>query len=102
MRDVSVAVPASFSLASLCHHVIDASSFHKLLIQLRVATNAVVHYNLGTGILGHNGLMLAVSYKISHVLKAVGGFEGIFLENIIMWNVAIVTRSVTAMARLAP
>jgi len=108
MWHVAVTVPASLAFASLCQHVVDAAGLNKLLIELCMAADAVVHDDLGTGILGHDCLALAVCDKISHMFHSVHGLETILHDEILMWHVAVVTCGTirlvinTPMAGMAP
>jgi len=97
-----MAVPAGFAFACLGHHKVDASRFHKLLIELGVATDAVVHDDFGTHVFGHNGLTLAMRHEIGRVLQSVHCLEAIFGRKAGVGHMAIVARGVTSMTGVAP
>ena len=102
MGHVAVAVPAGFAFASLGHHIVDAASLDKLLIELGVATDAVVHDHLGAHIFCHDGLSLGVGDKIGHMLHAVHRLETIFGHQTGVGHMTIVASGVSAMRRMTP
>ena len=102
VRHVAVTMPALDTLTALGHHVVDTARLDKLLVELRVATDAVVHDDLGAGILGHDGLTLAVGHEISGVLEAVHRLEAVFGCQAGVWYMAVVACRVTAMRGMAP
>ena len=102
MWHVSVAIPAGLAISSLGHHVVDAACFHKLLIQLRVVANAVVHNHFGAAFLSRDGLPLAVGHKVSHMLHAIHAFKQILVGDIVMWHMAIIALGIATMRTVNP
>ena len=97
MGDVTMTVPTSLSLPLLCQHEIDASRLDKLLVELRMATDAIVHDDLRAGIFSHDGLPFGMGDEISHMLHAVHTFESILLEDVLVRYVAVIASCITAM-----
>ena len=81
MRHVAVAVPACLSLIFFGQHEVDAPGFHELLVELRMAADAIVHDYLGAGIFCH---------------------EEVLTGDVLMGNMAIVACSIARMARMKP
>ena len=90
MGHVAVAVPACLSLIFFGQHEVDAPGFHELLVELRMAADAIVHDYLGAGIFCHDGLSLAVSNEIGHVLHADHRLETIFHGEVLVRHMTIV------------
>ena len=63
-----MAVPAHLTSLSLLLHVTHTARLYKLLIQLGVAADTVVHHHLSRQRLGHRSLSLGVSHKIGRML----------------------------------
>ncbi len=102
MGHVAVTVPTGFSFAAHGHHVVDAAGLDKLLVELGVASDAVVHDHLGTHVFRHDGLSLGVGDKIGHMLQAVHRLEAIFGHQTGVGHMAVVASGVSAMRRMAP
>ena len=102
MGDVTMTVPTSLSLPLLCQHEIDASRLDKLLVELRMATDAIVHDDLRAGIFSHDGLPFGMGDEISHMLHAVHTLKSVFLEDILMGNMTVVAGGITPMRGMAP
>ena len=97
-----MAVPAGLALAALSFHIVYASGLDKLLVELLVAADAVVHNDLVGHALCLDGLMLAVGDEISNMLHAVNTFEGIVCGDIVVGHMTVVTGHITTMGRMAP
>ena len=102
MGHVAVTVPAGFAFAALGHHIVNAASLDKLLIELGVATNAVVHDHLCAHVFCHDSLTLGMGDKISHMLHAIHRLETIFGHQTGVGHMAVVTSGISAMRRMAP
>ena len=70
-------VPAHLAACGHLLHIAHAARLYKLCVQLRVATDAVVHHHLARQGLGLDSLMLHVTYEISRVLQTVDRLEAI-------------------------
>ena len=97
MGHVAVTIPAGFSIATFGHHIVDTASLDKLLVELGVATDAVVHNHLGAHIFCHDGLSLGVGDKISHMLHSVHRLKTIFGRQTGVGHMTIVASGVSAM-----
>ena len=102
MGHIAVAVPASQSLSTLGHHVVDAPGLDKLLVELGVAADAVVHDDTCRSIFGHDGLPLGMGHEVGHVLHAVHPLEKILHGNVLVGHMAIVACRVAAMRGVRP
>lgn len=102
MGDVTVAIPARLSLAYLRQHEVYLSRLDELGVELRMATDAVVHYHLRTGRVRLYHLRLAFGEERRHVLHSVNAFERPFLHRIFVRNVAVIARSVAGMGAMKP
>ena len=91
-----MAIPASFSFTCLCHHIIDPSGLNQFGVQLLVATDAIVHDDLRTGILRHDNLWLAKGDEGGHVFHSVHAFKYPVFREILMRHVTIVAGRIAA------
>ena len=90
VRDVPVTVPAGFSLTVLCHLEIHLAQLDHFRGEFRVAADAVVHNDLGAGILGGWHLRFAEGEEGGCVLHAVEPLEGILARYVLVGDVAVV------------
>lgn len=97
-----MAVPACLSVADEGHHVVYPADIHKLVGQLRMATDAIIHNDLRTGFLGLDGLRFAFSEKGTYVLHAVHSLKHPFLYHILMRDMAIVASGIPAVGAVHP
>lgn len=102
MGYIAVAVPTGHSLSSLGFHEVNTSGLDELSIKLSVASDTVVHDDLGTRILGLNGLVLTSCHKVAYVLHAVEPFKKVMGGNVAVGHVAIVACGITAMRGMRP
>ena len=102
MGHVAVTVPASLAFATFGHHVVHAAGLDKLLVELRMATDAVVHDHLGTHVFSHDGLTFGVGDEIGHMFQAVHRLETILGHQVGVRHMAVVASGVSAMRRMTP
>lgn len=97
MGHVAVTIPAGFAFSAFGHHIVNASSLDKLLIELGVAADAVVHDHLGAHIFCHDGLSLGMGDKISHMFYSVHRLKTVFGHQTGVGHMTIVASGVSAM-----
>lgn len=102
MRHIAVAVPAGMSCPALGFHIIDTARLHKLLVELLVATDTVVHDDLIRHCLSLNGLTLTTRDEVSHMLHTVEAFKAIVRQEVAVRHMTVVARRVTSMGGVAP
>lgn len=102
MGYIAVAVPTGHSLSSLGFHEVNTSGLDELSIKLSVASDTVVHDDLGTRILGLNGLVLTACHKVGYMLHAVEPFKKVMGGNVAVGHVAVVACGITAMRGMRP
>lgn len=90
-------VPTSQAFATFSLHISDAPGLDKLLIELRMTPDAVVHDDIGRSAFSHNGLTFGIGHKISHMLHPIHPLEEILLEDVLMGHVAIITGGIPSM-----
>ena len=88
-------VPAHFASLRQLLHITHASSLHKLLIQLRMTADAVIHYYLAGQRFCHRRLPLSMGYKICRVLQSVHRLEAVLQRKVLVGHMAVVTRGVS-------
>lgn len=97
MGHIAVAIPAGFSLAFFRCLIVDLPGLYHGGIELGVTTYAVVHDDLCAGVFSHDGLSFAVRDEIGHMFHTVHPLEEIFVCDIVMWYMAIITCGVAGM-----
>ncbi len=102
MRDVGMAVPASQPFALLRLGIRNHSRLHEFRIQLRMTTNAVVHNHFVTLFTRPDSQGFGPEREHRRVQQAVFRFESILFEDIVVRNMAIVTRSPASVRTVIP
>ena len=102
MWHVAVTVPTSHAFSALSHHVIDTARAYELLVELGVATYAVVHYHPCAGIFGGYCLPLLKGYELANMVHAVFRLEVILGEDVVVRHVAVVACGIAAMRGVHP
>jgi hypothetical protein len=102
MGHLYVAVPASFAFAFLYIAVTYHTCIYKFRIELRVATDAVVHYHPVAFVPWTDYLWLSIYGKYGGMVKPVFSFKCIFIEDIILRYVAVVASSPLRVRTMVP
>ena len=97
-----MAVPTRMAFPALGLHIVDAACLDKLLVELFVTADAVVHDHLVRHRLRLNGLMLTVRDEVGYMLHAVKTFEAIVSQQIAVGHMAVVARRIASMRGVAP
>lgn len=91
-----MAIPAGFALACHGHIVVDPFGVDKFGIQLRVATDAVIHNDFRAFVDRLDHLGFAAHHENGGVAHTVHSLEEPFLRSILVWHMAIVAGGITA------
>lgn len=103
MRHIPVAFPARFAFTQgLSHLVIGLSYPGHAGNKVLMATDAIVHDDLCTGILGCGDLWLYKGQESCRVFKSVHALEGILAGHIFMRHVAFVAGGHVLMRGMVP
>ena len=94
--------PASFPLPGERHLMVDTAGADKFGVQLRMATNAVVHNDLGATVKCLDGLRFAAHGENRRMTQAVHTFEKPFPGEALVGYVAIVAGGVANMRTVVP
>ena len=91
MRHIAVTIPASFTHSMLCRlNISNHTRFYKILVQLTMTTDTIVHNHLIAFSSWPNSHRFAAHRKNIRMIQTIFGFKKIFPGNIFVRDMAIV------------